>query len=163
MEQEKGMVQEAQELAENTVVRNFSKLLEVLDNTEMFDLKDCRLDIAHGIGMTAVPLRKQHMAVDFLNQLANFLDVNILYAYRSNDGKTYRIVAYSMPYPDEMYCIIVNSEQYGIIEDINVVFFETIDTMLSWLIRAYERIDGKDAQYDIIQWQPLAALYRNFV
>lgn len=163
MEQEKNIVQEDEGMAQNTVVRNFSRLLEILDNTGMFDLKGCRLDTAHGIGMTVVPMRKQYMAVDFLNQLANFLDVNILYAYRSKDGKAYRIIAYSMPYPDEMYCIVVNSEQYGIIEDINVAFFETIDKMLEWLIHSYETIDADDAQYDIIQWQSLADLYRNFV
>ena len=68
-----------------------------------------------------------------------------------------------MPYHDEMYIVYLNSQQYGIVEEMHVVFFESLEVMFSWLRKGYDDLLAKEKQIDIIQLQDLTDLYRNFV
>ena len=88
---------------------------------------------------------------------------NILYAYKELDGSGYRIVAYTMPYQDEMYIVFVDSQQYGIVDEMHVAFFESLDVMFGWLRKGYDDVVAKQKQIDIIKIQDLTDLYRNFV
>ena len=103
------------------------------------------------------------MADDIITELTRFLDVNILYAYKTHDGSTYKMVAYTMPYDDEMYVVFVDSEQYGIVEEIHIAFFESLNVMFDWLRNDYDAVLDKDGKVDIIQLQNLSDLYRDFL
>ena len=153
----------ANEVIDNSIVKNFADFQEVLSNSGIFQCDNLHMNITNNIGTVTVPMLHQHMADDFLKELTNFLDVNILYAYKELDGSSYRIVAYTMPYHDEMYIVFVDSQQYGIVEEMHVAFFESLDVMFSWLRKGYDEVVAKEKQIDIMQLQNLTDLYRNFV
>ncbi len=151
------------EVIENSIVKNFASFQAVLYASGLFKCDNLHMKITNDIGTVTVPMLHQHMADDFLEELTNFLDVNILYAYKGRDGSSYRIVAYTMPYHDEMYIVFVDSQQYGIVDEMHVAFFESLDIMFSWLRKGYDDLLAKERQVDIIQLQDLTDLYRNFV
>lgn len=155
--------QVANEVIDNSIVKNFADFQEVLSNSGIFHCDNLHMKITNDIGTVTVPMLHQHMADDFLKELTNFLDVNILYAYKELDGSIYRIVAYTMPYHDEMYIVFVDSQQYGIVEEMHVAFFESLDVMFWWLRKGYDEVVAKEKQIDVIQMQTLTDLYRNFV
>jgi hypothetical protein len=155
--------QVANEVIDNAIVKNFADFQEVLSNSGIFQCDNLHMKITNDIGTVTVPMLHQHMADDFLKELTNFLDVNILYAYKELDGSIYRIVAYTMPYHDEMYIVFVDSQQYGIVDEMHVAFFESLDVMFGWLRKGYDDVVAKQKQIDIIQIQDLTDLYRNFV
>ena len=155
--------QVANEVIDNSIVKNFADFQEVLSNSGIFQCDNLHMKITNDIGTVTVPMLHQHMADDFLKELTNFLDVNILYAYKELDGSIYRIVAYTMPYHDEMYIVFVDSHQYGIVDEMHVAFFESLDVMFSWLRKGYDDLIAKEKHIDIIQLQDLTDLYRNFV
>lgn len=155
--------QVANEVIDNSIVKNFADFQEVLSNSGIFQCDNLHMKITNDIGTVTVPMLHQHMADDFLKELTNFLDVNILYAYKELNGSSYRIVAYTMPYHDEMYIVFVDSQQYGIVEEMHVAFFESLDVMFWWLRKGYDEVVAKEKQIDVIQMQTLTDLYRNFV
>ncbi len=151
------------EVIDNSIVKNFANFQNVLSNSGLFQCDNLHMKITNDIGTVTVPMLHQHMADDFLKELTNFLDVNILYAYKGLGDSSYRIVAYTMPYHDEMYIVFVDSHQYGIVDEMHVAFFESLDVMFSWLRKGYDDLIAKEKQIDIIQLQDLTDLYRNFV
>lgn len=155
--------QVANEVIDNSIVKNFADFQEVLSNSGIFQCDNLHMKITNDIGTVTVPMLHQHMADDFLKELTNFFDVNILYAYKEHDGSIYKIVAYTMPYHDEMYIVFVDSQQYGIVDEMHVAFFESLDVMFGWLRKGYDDVVAKQKQIDIIQIQDLTDLYRNFV
>lgn len=153
----------ANEVFDNSIVRNFTKLQEIISNTGMFQCDNLQLKITKDIGTVTIPMVRQHMADDFLRELTSFLDVNVLYAYKKQDGSSYRIVAYTMPFQDEMYIVSVDSQQYGIVEEMYVTLFESLDIMFKWLYKGYEMLLENKDQIEIIEQQDLTILYKNFV
>ena len=163
MDEINNAAQVANEVLDNSIVKNFGNFQEVLSNTGIFQCDNLHMKITNDIGTVTVQMLHQHMADDFLKELTNFLDVNILYAYKEHDGSIYRIVAYTMPYYDEMYIVFVDSQQHGIVDEMHVAFFESLDVMFGWLRKGYDEVVAKQKQIDIIQIQDLTDLYRNFV
>lgn len=153
----------ANEVFDNSIVRNFTKLQEIISNTGMFQCDNLQLKITKDIGTVTIPMVRQHMADDFLRELTSFLDVNVLYAYKKQDGSSYRIVAYTMPFQDEMYIVSVDSQQYGIVEEMYITLFESLDIMFKWLHKGYEMLLENKDQIEIIEQQDLTSLYKNFV
>lgn len=163
MDEINNAAQVANEVLDNSIVKNFGNFQEVLSNSGIFQCDNLHMKITNDIGTVTVQMLHQHMADDILKELTNFLDVNILYAYKERDGSIYRIVAYTMPYHDEMYIVFVDSQQYGIVDEMHVAFFESLDVMFGWLRKGYDEVVAKQKQIDIIQIQDLTDLYRNFV
>lgn len=163
MDEINNAAQVVNEVLDNSIVKNFGNFQEVLSNSGIFQCDNLHMKITNDIGTVTVQMLHQYMADDFLKELTNFLDVNILYAYKEHDGSIYRIVAYAMPYHDEMYIVFVDSQQYGIVDEMHVAFFESLDVMFGWLRKGYDDVVAKQKQIDIIQIQDLTDLYRNFV
>ncbi|MBQ9362409.1 MAG: hypothetical protein IJT97_03200 [Bacteroidaceae bacterium] len=151
----------ARNIADDTLAQNFAAFTELIANSGFFIVKGIRLDIIRDVGTAIVPLKEQHMMDDFLEKLIGVLNVNILYYIKSLDGNTCKMVAYSMPYHDEMYIVGMESEQYGIVEEVTVTFFESLDVMFLWLQKNLESVmDTKD---QVIERQAMTDLYRNFM
>ncbi len=163
MEETNNATMVAEEILQNTIVQNFAHFRERLGNVVLFDTTDLHLKMTNNIGTATVPMRRQHMAEDFINEVINMFDVNILFAYKTPDGGSFRMMAYTMPYQDEMYIIYTESEQYGIIEEMHVAFFESMDVMFEWLFKEHQKVEKKTDSLDVLQLQSLTDLYRNFV
>ena len=163
MDERTDMEKVTAEVMDNALVDNLAKLQEKLSHSGMFLCDNLRLKISNDIGSVTIPMQQQQMADDIITELTRFLDVNILYAYKTHDGSTYKMVAYTMPYDDEMYVVFVDSEQYGIVEEIHIAFFESLNVMFDWLRNDYDAVLDKDGKVDIIQLQNLSDLYRDFL
>ena len=101
------------------------------------------------------------MADDFTDKLVELLKVNILYSFKTPDGRVWRTVTYSMPYHDEMYIVGLESEMYGIVEQMTVTFFDSIDVMFAWLRDNLESVQtSKDV---FLHKQDTSELYRIFM
>jgi len=87
--------------------------------------------------------------------------VNILYSIKSEDNKACRILAYSMPYDTEMYAILLESEMYGIIDGMSVVFYESLDVMFNQLNESYRLSQNQCWQIEEIEKPEV--FFSNFV
>ena len=77
----------------------------------------------------AVSLSSQQLAEDITDEIVTMLGYNVLYARCSDDGSTYHVALYSQPYEEEMAVVLMESLQHGIIEEIKVQVFDSLDTM----------------------------------
>ena len=78
-----------------------------------------------------LPLAYQQLAEDLTDDFVNDLHLHVLFAKKSYDDKIYRIVLYSTPYEHEMVVIQMDSLQHGILEEIRVSFFDSLEKMYS--------------------------------
>ena len=162
MDERTATMKAASEVVDETIVRNFAKLQDLLGNTDIFMLDDLQMKISNNVGTVTVPMLTQHMMEDVFEELQNYVNVNILFAFRTADGSHHKLVTYSMPYQDEMYIISMESEQYGIVEQMSVTLFESLDIMLAWLRSCLLEVEGKERELEIDELQELADLYRIF-
>ena len=79
---------------------------------------------------------------------------------RSNN---FYALAYSMPYQDEMYVVRIASHQCGIIDEIHVEFYASIETVFTFLKQELERLEQPQPDLDIEELQRLDALLINFL
>ena len=84
-----------------------------------------------------IKLKKQQMLDDFTDGLEKRMMLNILYGKRSVDGQKYRVLAYSTPYKDEMFLIVLESYQYGIMESLTAELFDSMEKMFSFVRNCY--------------------------
>lgn len=150
----------AQEVADDIIVKNLTALQDMLDNMEMFRLDSLEMTIDKGVGTVTIPLRRQYMMESIIEALSTCVNINILYAWRSPDGSRKKTIAYSMPYIDEMFVIALQSQQYGIVEQLHLTFFESLDMMFAWLHACLTTMLEKQHNIIIEQQQPLVELYR---
>jgi hypothetical protein len=76
-----------------------------------------------------IPLSFQQLAEDLTDEFAESLRFHVLYARKSYDDKIYHVVLYSIPYEHEMVVIHMDSLQHGILEEIRVKFFSSMEVM----------------------------------
>lgn len=147
--------------AEDVITRNFLHFLETIENDDRFDAMKPVLTISKDYGTATIPMSRQHTMDDVLSAISKKANVNILYQYRNKGGKDRKTIAYSMPYEDEMFIIGIESYQYGIVEEIDMTFCNSLDKMLSQLLKCRDFIHKK--KVEIIEEQPLAEIYKIFV
>lgn len=162
MENMTATMKEASGVVDETIVQNFTRLQDQLSNAGIFMLDDLRMDIVHNIGTATIQMGNQQMMEDVLKEIQNHMNVKLLCAYRTLDGSRHKLVAYSMPYEDEMYIISMESQQYGIVEQMTVTLFESLDIMLSWLRSCLLKMEEKEHEIEIFEMQEMADLYRIF-
>ena len=153
----------ANEVINDSIVSSFSAFQDMLVNVGTFKLDNLQLNISNDIGTVTIPLQTQTMIDAVLKDIENFTDVNILYFYKTLDGDIHKLIAYSAPYHDEMYIISINSIQYGIVEDMDVTFFESLDVMFAWLNNCLHNMLEKQQKLDVIQQQSMTELYKFFL
>lgn len=115
------------ETAQNNFNAFTDKLADLMPGS--FSLEEAILTPRKECSEAQIPLLKQGWMEDFVDDVAQKLAVNILYATVTTDGKDYKVIAYSMPYMDEMYIMQINSTQYGIVEGISVAFYDSMEKM----------------------------------
>lgn len=122
---------------------NFETFLEQarMKVPNMFETEDIELVPRDNCAEVYISLNKQWMIADLVDELAEKLGVNILYAIRKNGGKFYKVTAYSMPYIDEMYVIQIISRQHGVTEGFHMAFYDSLDIMFEDIRDYYFQMD----------------------
>ena len=161
MEDMTATVKAASDIMDDSLLQSLSNFKETVQASDLFALENLRLDLKGRVGTAVIPMKQQHMTNDFLNKLVDILNVNILYSLKNENGRFWRTVTYSMPYHNEMYIVGMESEMYGIVEEVTVTFFDTIDVMFAWLRDNLESVQtSKD---DFLHKQEISELYRIFM
>lgn len=161
MEDMTATIKAASDIIDDSLVQNLNSFKETISASELFALDNLRFDMTGEVGTVVIPMLQQYMSNDFLDKLLELLKVNILYSYKTEDGRYWRIVTYSMPCHNEMYIIGMDSEMYGIVEKITVTFFDTIDVMFAWLRDNLESMQSSKGIF--LQKQKTSELYRIFM
>lgn len=79
----------------------------------------------------------QMMMEDLVQNLVEVLGVHVLYAVKSDEGKNYKAVAYSVPVENSMYIIFLSSQQYGLLDSMTVYFYDSIEKMYKQVCKEY--------------------------
>ncbi len=119
---------------------NFKDFLERLDKwfpNRGFDTVNVNLIAREKCAEARIPIIGQLMIEPTVEVFADRGNVNVLYAISRENDKNIKVIAYSMPYSDEMYVISIESHQYGVIEEIAVAFYDSMDEMFQDLRHDY--------------------------
>ena len=156
-------IQAADGIIDDSLVHNISQFKEKIEASGLFNLDNLRLDLSNNdkYGTVIVPMKRQNMIYDIMDLIRESMNVNILYSINSEKGSKWKTVAYSMPYHGEMYIIGLESVMYGVVEEMTVTFFNSIDVMFAWLRDNLEAMQNQKAVF--LHKQDMRQLYRIFM
>lgn len=165
MNNENIIVEDISEVADDIIVQNFEKLQDSLSPADIFNMETVSLKLSDNRGLSTLHLKQQQLIDDVLQMISDNLNICLLYSYKSKNNSKYKVVLYSLPLQDEMFIIGLESEQYGIIEEINISLFDTLEVMFSQLKKGLESIAELEASNEINlnEKQTLATLYSQFI
>lgn len=158
-------INEASETADNIIIQNFMSFLDNVSSAELFEKEDVPITLYDERGLVTLKTKKQHLIIDMLQHICDYLNVCMLYAFKSKNEKCHKVILYSLPVKNEMFSICLESYQYGIIEELNITFFSSLEIMFNELRKGLEEIDYlKDSgQVEINERQELTTLYSQFM
>ncbi len=154
-------IKTASAIMDDTLLQNLSRLKELIMPSGAFALENLSLDISRHIGTVTIPLLHQHMIDDLLPELVEILNVKILYSFKTQDGSYHKTVTYSRPYRDEMYILGLESHMYGVVEQMTVTFFDSLDIMFEWLRDNLQSVQHSRDTFTHLQTAP--ELYHVFM
>lgn len=144
-----------------------SSLLETLDSIDSFNLSDTNQNVYNCYETISIHMNGQKMIEEIMISLLNILNVNILYEIMNNTGKLHKAVAYSTPYADELFVIHLESVQYGVVENMEITFFESLENMYDHLKKDLEMIYANNEQEmsdtRVVRLQTVTELLANFI
>ena len=70
-------------------------------------------------------------------QFIKNMQLRTLYAIKSGTGQHIWTMLYSIPYESEMFAVYMSSNQYGLIDEVRVNFYDSLDTMFEIIRRAW--------------------------
>ena len=133
----------------------------IMEKTELLDFDKAALTIEGEVARVTIPLQEQQLAGDFVKTLRKYITIEKLCNCKLEDGKRYKYIVYSQPYLQTMYIIRMESYQHGLINEVHVIFYESMEHMLKELKDALEQ--AKRMGYDEGEMQKIVELYRKFM
>lgn len=146
---------------DKNIIESCIRLCEMLGKDDICRLGNMTLKCEGQKGSTTIPLRHQVLVEEFIEKLITYLDLQVLFAYCSNKGRDYRVLAYSKPKEEQLYIISMESAQYGILENFDVTFYTSLDTMYDQLCKSLAQLKHIDGE--ILEQQTPETLFRNFM
>lgn len=111
-----------------TIKQLFQKYPTLLENIEfVIDKEDNYYQII-------LPFSKQIMLENFAECLMDDFRLQLLVATQKEGGKQLEAILFSEATEDKMFVIYLGSLQHGLIDKINVVFFDSVDNMYLYLL-----------------------------
>lgn len=77
-----------------------------------------------------VKLKRQFFLETFTPSLEKNLNIHILVAASNWEKSSYKVIGYHKPVEGEMYTVLIDSSQYGVIESLTFRVYESIEIML---------------------------------
>lgn len=129
-------------LEEGTLKRSiillYQKMIKKLP--EYFSEQEINVIQHSSFSEIVVQLNEQNILENFITSMEEKLHLHILYATREEEGKVYKVVAYSTPVEDEMLVFYFSSTQYGLIDTMTVFIFESLEAMYCHLLNERNRM-----------------------
>ena len=91
-------------------------------------------------------IERQQMIEDVLDKLSKRLHLRVLLFVRDED-RNYKAILYARPYRDEMYVIHLASTPLGILSDMNVVLYDSMESMQEDILNARNAAEGERLQW----------------
>ena len=149
-------------LEEGTVKRSIILLYQQMIKKlpEYFSEQEINVIQHSSFSEIVVQLKEQNMLENFITSMEEKLHLHVLYATREEDGKVYKVVAYSTPVEDEMLVFYFSSTQYGLIDSMTVFIFESLETMYCNLLNERNRMTR--LQKNILEQESYAKMLSHF-
>lgn len=149
-------------LEEGTVKRSIILLYQQMIKKlpEYFSEQEISVIQHSSFSEIVVQLKEQNMLENFITSMEEKLHLHVLYATREEDGKVYKVVAYSTPVEDEMLVFYFSSTQYGLIDSMTVFIFESLETMYYHLLNERNRMTR--LQKNILEQESYAKMLSHF-
>ena len=149
-------------LEEGTVRRSIILLYQQMTKKlpEYFSEQEISVIQHSSFSEIVVQLKEQNMLENFITSMEEKLHLHVLYATREEDGKVYKVVAYSTPVEDEMLVFYFSSTQYGLIDSRTVFIFESLETMYCHLLNERNRMTR--LQKNILEQESYAKMLSHF-
>lgn len=111
---------------------NYKDFLEdfndIFPNNRVSSIR-CPLTARKNCAEAHIVFEKQIIMEELVGKMDERLTINVLYAIRTQHRKNLSCIVYSMPYLHEMYVMQIESNQYGIIDSMDMAFYDSIDEM----------------------------------
>ena len=149
-------------LEEGTVKRSIILLYQQMIKKlpEYFSEQEISVIQHSSFSEIVVQLKEQNMLENFITSMEEKLHLHVLYATREEDGKVYKVVAYSTPVEDEMLVFYFSSTQYGLIDSMTVFILESLETMYCHLLNERNRMTR--LQKNILEQESYAKMLSHF-
>ena len=121
---------------------DFKQML-VLKGSEFFKNEITEMSEHTSFLELVIPTTRQVMAEDLTQFLDDTLHLHIMSASKEDDGRVYKIVAYSTPVENAMYMIHFSSTMYGVVDSITVHFFDSTEVMYMYVRKYYHMIPSE--------------------
>jgi hypothetical protein len=108
----------------------------------------------------AYDLDRQMMIDQVMNELQHYLDLEVLFVKKSLNNRIYDCVAYSKPYIGSMNIVHLYSNFWGVIEDLKVNVYGSMENMYQALKKSYNKID--EPGFQIIQSTDFVHVIKEF-
>ena len=96
--------------------------------------------------LAVFPLKKQQLIDEFVDRLSHRLHLRVLFFSHDDNKGDFRSVLYSMPYPEEMYFVHLESRQHGLLDNIKVVLYDSMEIMQKDILRLRNHASGEIMQ-----------------
>ncbi len=146
------VLEDSLELFKVKIRTRFTNCFGNLSQVNIIPHKDC--------GEAVFGFSRQQMMEGFVDQLCNNLGVNILYATRSSNWATYKVIGYSKPIEKQMYIIYLVSHQHGVIDVMDVEFYGSLELMYFQLMKCMSEI--QDTKDSVLEIQQLHEIFNTF-
>lgn len=107
-----------------------------------------------------IPTKQQIMMEELVDLLEKQMAFHVLFASKQNLGKTYKSAVYPTPEEDAMFIVHLGSEQFGIVEEVTVHFFDSEELMLLGLQRALHDMSRVPAE--VLEYQKMSEVLAHF-
>ena len=107
-----------------------------------------------------IPLTQQEMSGNFLDEIEEKLDLNVLYAIRTDRGQHYEAMAYSKPYEGELYVIFLESYQHGIINSMRLLLYDSFEPMFTQIKQNLTELENRKGE--VMEREEAEVVYANF-
>lgn len=119
----------------------------------LFDDKNPGATLHDDFVEVVIPTKHQMMMEELVDLLEKKMALHVLFASKQNLGKTYKSAVYSTPEEVSMFLIHLGSEQFGIVEEMTVHFFDSEELMLLALQRALQNMTRVPAE--VLEYQKM--------
>ena len=141
-----------------SIILLYQKLIKLLP--AYFTEQQVGVMLHESFAEIVIGMNEQHMLEMVVSELEEKLHIHVLYASREEDGRIYRVVAYSTPLEDEMFILYLSSTNYGTVSSMTVFFFDSLETMCCQLLK--ERTRMPKLPKDILEKESYSQTLSNF-
>lgn len=147
------------------------RLKEFEDNVNMFvdevidfENSDKEILLRKGHAEVTLDLCHQFMIEDVTDILAEKIDMLVLHADHTVNGRDWRVIGFTKPTKDKMYFVFMKSSCYGIIEDLTIDFYYSLETMLARVRELFFSTEEQTQKgmYSILERMTASDIWKTF-